>query len=230
MSVWLESRSTISGRRMGIIGLFIWLCIAGVNYFATAKVITKAGYSGWWILIPLLPVFLMIATFAVFDLEVHPLVSSGFTVFPSFTGIRYMLVIDIIGGLFTWIMFLVFAFSAWPVAGSSHTFRPLVASGETTGATFGPSGGAPAQVGSGPRTSSPRPGATPIAPQSPGPRSAVQAGRKIVFCAWCGESIPGNRALGHDCGPKDRSEVFCRYCGTAFTPGSTTCAICAGNS
>jgi len=56
-------------------------------------------------------------------------------------------------------------------------------------------------------------------------RGAVDTRRRI-YCPWCGEHIPGNRALGHDWSPKDRPEVICRFCGQAFPEGTTLCPTC----
>jgi len=60
-------------------------------------------------------------------------------------------------------------------------------------------------------------------------RAGVPGGvdmRRRLYCPWCGEHIPGNRALGHDCGPKDRPEVICRFCGQTFPEGTTSCPTC----
>jgi hypothetical protein len=65
------------------------------------------------------------------------------------------------------------------------------------------------------------PGAGPAGlPGAAGARPGAQ------FCPWCGESLPGNRALFHDCGPKDRPETHCKNCGTPFAAGSAQCASC----
>jgi len=69
----------------------------------------------------------------------------------------------------------------------------------------------------------------PASPGGPGPRPIPGDGPAVVAsappakrpvgksCAWCGEALPGNRALFHDCGPKDRPEVFCKKCGNALS-------------
>jgi Protein of unknown function (DUF2510) len=46
--------------------LFIYLAIVVISILAAVKVVTKAGYSGWWVLITLVPVlnFVMLLVFA----------------------------------------------------------------------------------------------------------------------------------------------------------------------
>ncbi len=47
------------------------LSVAVLNLIATVKIITKAGYSGWWILAPVAPVVLTFATL-VFGASAEP--------------------------------------------------------------------------------------------------------------------------------------------------------------
>ena len=80
--------------------LFIYLAIITVSIWATAKVISKAGYSGWWVLVSFVPLLNMV-------------------------------------------MFLVFAFSKWPIQQrleSAERMGPPPAAG---GGRFGWNGFAP---------------------------------------------------------------------------------------
>jgi predicted RNA-binding Zn-ribbon protein involved in translation (DUF1610 family) len=80
-----------------------------VSLIAIGKIITKAGYSGWWVIVPLLPLMGYIITALVAASDV----SSGY----SGNNVAGWLVFDGILGFLAWVFFLVFAFSAWPSAG-----------------------------------------------------------------------------------------------------------------
>jgi len=54
--------------------LFIYLSIITVSIWATAKVISKAGYSGWWVLVSFVPLLNMVM-FLVFAFNKWPIES-----------------------------------------------------------------------------------------------------------------------------------------------------------
>jgi uncharacterized membrane protein YhaH (DUF805 family) len=56
-----QGQSICSGPSAGLLAslgiwLFVYLAILVVGFFAMIQVVTKAGYSGWWVLITLIPV------------------------------------------------------------------------------------------------------------------------------------------------------------------------------
>jgi hypothetical protein len=59
---------------------------------------------------------------------------------------------------------------------------------------------------------------------------AGNQGKALNHCVWCGEVLPGNRALFHNCGAKDRPAAFCRNCGDALIDGTFNCANCGSSS
>jgi hypothetical protein len=135
--------------------------------------------------------------------------------------------LDEISIILNWIFYLVFAFSRWPVSGNH---APHVEGPRPTEAF---------RVNTGPASAPPTPGgalptarSVPMSAASPGsgpagvPTSSAPKGPNAQFCGWCGESLPGNRALFHDCGPKDRPDSFCKRCGTALPAGTSECSSC----
>jgi uncharacterized membrane protein len=91
----------------------VGLCVLGV--VAVVKIITKAGYSGWWALVPLSPVAVWIVNFAVLVHAANsPFSSSTSGSFDaaSFVGLW---VLDTVDALVILVFVLVFAFSEWPV-------------------------------------------------------------------------------------------------------------------
>jgi hypothetical protein len=130
--------------------------------------------------------------------------------------------------LLNWVFYMVFAFSRWPVSGTGHARDPDVPRPpESTRSIPNPVSSSPTPAAAMPSArvitgSAAGPGAGPGgAPRSPAPqRPGAQS------CGWCGESLPGNRALFHDCGSKDRPETFCKNCGSALPAGSATCSSC----
>lgn len=98
----------------GAIELLVFIGLAILNLLATVKIITKAGYSGWWILVPLSPIVMSIITFAVVVYQVRTSLTGGVDSFNT-TGIAGLWVVDLLCGLFAWVFFLVFAFVQWPI-------------------------------------------------------------------------------------------------------------------
>jgi hypothetical protein len=98
----------------GVLELFVFTGLAVLNLVATVKIITKAGYSGWWILVPLSPIVMSIITFAVFVYEVRTSLTGDASSFNT-TSITGLWVLDVVCGLLSWVFFLIFAFAEWPM-------------------------------------------------------------------------------------------------------------------
>jgi hypothetical protein len=76
------------------------------------KIITKAGYSGWWILLPIAPlVSLMVGSVATASAARTGSLSHLLHTLAGWYVITVLLV------FIDWIFFLIFAFSEWPVLG-----------------------------------------------------------------------------------------------------------------
>jgi hypothetical protein len=204
-----------------------------------------------WILVPLVPIVL---TLILYVKEIHGLgefnqnggiefsrLSVAFYVdalaadssFRYNIGLGALFYADLICTVGSWLMFVVFAFSSWPVEGSNHERRtrrvhrpapstfsnvePVVAPPDLKEAnamrfgrpaTASPSASAPA---------APPIVSTPVATEAP----------TVQFCPWCGKEQAVNALAIHHCGPKNRPATYCSNCGTPFAPGASECASCA---
>jgi hypothetical protein len=195
--------------------LIVAMGVAAITLIAMGTIIAKAGYSAKWILVPLSPVILVIAMYVDLNIFVKDSLQNGFFAVSDLKSAVILFYLSIIAYVVAWVFFLIFAFRPWPslegaaAGGPRPTVVPAVAgragapgAGQTRTTTW-----------------------SALAAPTVASRGAVDTRRRI-YCAWCGERIPGNRALGHDCGPKDRPEVICRFCGQAFPEGTTLCPTC----
>jgi len=217
----------------GITDLVILLGILALNFFAVAKIITKAGYSPKWIWVPLTPVCLWFFTFILLTVDVRTIVlANNATVsLPVSLGNFLLLeVIDFLSVVVTWVFFLIFAFSTWPVSVARRETRSFEADPRTTFVPASrPWAGAPALTpdipGSGAAT-------TTLAHSRPVPASAqtlpppsVEKSR-IIYCSWCGNQRASDAVAIHHCGSLDRPAVYCMNCGTPLGSGAPTCTSC----
>ena len=117
-------RADWRGGLMNYLGLVIALAIFVVIIVAYVQIITKAGYSPWWILLPLAMPVMYFVTFAVLlhDSLHQPFGTSGVTTLTNDFG--FLGTIDLLVGLANFVMFLVFAFSEWPVMREARSRRP----------------------------------------------------------------------------------------------------------
>ncbi len=83
-----------------------------LNLVGTVKIITKAGYSGWWILVPFGPV---VQTFATSVVGSHAVVSGITTRSFDFAPTGALALIDLSSVILSEVVFLIFAFRQWPV-------------------------------------------------------------------------------------------------------------------
>ncbi len=82
--------------------------------FAVYQVGTKAGYSGWWTVVPLSP-WLVGFAMAVFNRSVVSSLDGHLSLNGALTDLRVDAVLEVLIVLFVMVMFVVFAFSDWPV-------------------------------------------------------------------------------------------------------------------
>ena len=212
------------------IQLIITLGAVALTYFAMSRIIAQAGYSSIWILLPIAPVVLTIICYVILWHDLNAIIIGGPIGFFGVDSVGLFWHLDQIAFVLNWIFFLVFAFSRWPGsvirhvtdvdAPSAPQYSRPVTRGPGSGLPAPPDPVIPQRVAT---ASAAGPGATPaVVPSTPGVKKPG-----AQFCAWCGEALPGNRALFHDCGSRDRPETHCKNCGTVFVSGSSECASCA---
>ena len=217
----------------GITDLLILLGILALNFFAVAKIITKAGYSPKWIWVPLTPVCLWFFTFILLTVDVRTIVlANNATVsLPVSLGNFLLLeVVDFLSVIVTWVFFLIFAFSTWPVSVARRGTRSFEADPRRTFVpASGPRAGAPALTpdipGSGAATTTPahsRP--VPVSAQTLPPPSVEKS--RIIYCSWCGNQRASDAVAIHHCGSLDRPAVYCMNCGTPLGSSAPTCTSC----
>jgi hypothetical protein len=212
--------------------LVVQLVLLVLNFVAVSKIITKAGYSPRWILVPLTTVGLWVVTFILLVVDVRTEIVGGGTlsVPVSLSSFKLLQGLDLVSVLVTWILFLVFAFSDWPVATRRHDAGGSVSG---RGAPVLPSPGPGPSRLAGPTSSV----APPIGPATSGaaaPTSTLvqdpAAAPAVIFCSWCGKERAVNAQAIHHCGSKDRPAVHCMHCGTPLGEAAATCAACGAST
>ncbi len=110
----ITSSSGAGAVALGLLVLLVILALVVLNYVAIFKIITKAGYSGWWILIPLSPPIAYGISYAAVSHEISNYNSYGDSA-DFWRQIVGWLVLVGISYLIQWVFFYIFAFSDWPV-------------------------------------------------------------------------------------------------------------------
>ncbi len=136
--------------------------------------------------------------------------------------------VDVLSVIVTWVFFLIFAFSTWPVSLARREARSFERDPRTT---FVPPArsraGAPALTpdipGSGAATTTPA-HSRPVPVQTL-PPPAVEKSR-IICCSWCGSQRASDAVAIHHCGSLDRPAVYCMNCGTPLGSGAPRCTSC----
>jgi hypothetical protein len=204
-----------------------------LNFFAVAKIITKAGYSPRWIWVPLAPVCLWFFTFILLTVDVRTIVLGGgatATLPVNLGNFALLEVIDFLSVIVTWVFFLIFAFSTWPVSLARRDTRGFEADPRTTFVPAArPRVGAPALTpdipGGGAATSTPayaRP--VPASAQTLPPPPVEKS--RVIYCSWCGNQRASDAVAIHHCGSLDRPAVYCMNCGTPLGSGAPACTSC----
>jgi hypothetical protein len=215
---------------LGLIVLVLWLGCGVLTVFATAKIISKAGYSVLWILVPLAPVFVTIVSWVVEYTDFRSVIHGGTF---DFTSLGVVFYLDILSMFVAWLFFIIFAFSSWPAL-QARRQEPAPVSGPPTRSRPGVPApvlsGAPAPTSSLSGMNAKRFGRTPAAPE---PSASVDSSDlqtaeqpTVVYCQWCGKERAVDALSIHHCGPKDRPVAFCTVCGASVTQGATDCASC----
>jgi hypothetical protein len=220
----------------GLVDLVIGIGLLVLDFVAVAKIITKAGYSSRWILVPLAPVFLWLVSIVLLAVDVRTVFIGDATVSVpvGLANFQILEILDFLSVFVTWVFFLIFAFSNWPV--STQRREPMRPFADRP-ADFAYAGQAPSRPVSapghpgttvaGPATTTGGAGAPPVTPgtfQNAAPQPAEQP--QVIFCSWCGKERAVNAQAIHHCGSRDRPAVHCMRCGTLFEDGATNCASC----
>jgi hypothetical protein len=217
----------------GVTDLVILLGILALNFVAVAKIITKAGYSPRWIWVPLTPVCLWFFTLILLAVDVRTIVlgrDATVSLPVSLGNFALLQVADVLSVIVTWVFFLIFAFSTWPVTLARREARSFERDPRTTFVPVARSrAGAPALTpdipGSGAATTTPahsRP--VPVSAQTLPPPSVERS--RIIYCSWCGSQRAGDAVAIHHCGSLDRPAVYCMNCGSTLGSGAPSCTSC----
>jgi hypothetical protein len=216
------------------VDVVISMAVLAISCWAVSKIILQAGFSAWWILVPLAPTLLTIACLAELWNDVHDLLYGGAFGFTGIENVGTTWKADEVAILIFWLLSLVFAASRWPVWMSHHS-SPVTAANVGTHPTVraGTIGSIPVPAPVAPRAAEradlPRSGEGAVRTTETPAQYAATPGADtlaVPHCRWCGEGLPGSRITFHNCGPKDRPAAFCTKCGTALVAGSPTCPSC----
>ena len=107
------SASDVAG--IAIAAAVIGLGLTILNLVAVGKIITKAGYSAWWILVVFMPVASWVVSVVILDRAANSPFNSATSASFEARSFVALWVVNGIGIVLPWIFFLVFAFSDWPV-------------------------------------------------------------------------------------------------------------------
>jgi hypothetical protein len=216
-----------------LIALLVVGALVILNFAAGAKIIGQSGFSWWWVILPFLPFALTIANFITLWNRTHQFALGGTFGFVglNYAGVGVVFRADEGALLLSWAAFLIFAFIRWPVSGEHdeveerahrRSFRRRV----DAAAEMPIEAGRVRENVKQPRAARSREKVGAVAAaSSPAPRRSSTPA--IKHCVWCGDPLPGSRALFHDCGDKDAPPVFCAKCGSALSEDSDDCLQCA---
>jgi hypothetical protein len=203
---------------VGIFILGVAFALFVLDFYALGRIITKAGFSAWWVCAPLAPFILAVILWIAELVDLRAFIVGDGAHFGNLEPLAWLWFLS---GVFSWIMYLVFAFSEWPVqrqGASSRRDPPR----PTTG-SFSPA---------------PPPAAGPVAPGAPDAEAhmaeasapgavaiAPPLAPAVAFCTWCGRRRDPDAIAIHHCGPKDRPAVHCTGCGGTLEE-TPFCAAC----
>lgn len=209
---------------MGVLALIVGFGMLVSSYVAIAVIISKAGYSAWWVLVPLsLPISAIVA-YALLDASAQ---TGTLTFNRLFEGTLAYSLITLFLSFLNWAFLIAFAFSSWPALeqprprrlGPASPNDPYPRSTVPLG-PWSPPEGAPL---SGDLSG--------LAAAPPTPLTAVadRVEPKSTFCAWCASERPAGSYALHHCGPKDRPRVYCTACGSGLAADGA-CGQCSNQA
>jgi hypothetical protein len=126
-----------------LVGLIIAFCVWALFIVAWIQIITKAGYSPWWILLPVSLVVLWIIDIFLLFRSLSAVTGYSAVNFQTFADAEQTLyAVILLDVILNMIMFFVFAFSEWPVMKMSRLRYPGDGLGPRSSRPFDrPSGG-----------------------------------------------------------------------------------------
>lgn len=235
-------RLATTGSRVSIFDLLLILVVLAVSFWGASRIVLRMGYSSKWLLAPFVSLVLTFIGYIKLYVDLHSLASPipfnfGITtIISGVMGVGVVWTIDKFTILANWLLFLIVAFAPWPAGLTGESVRrtsdlpapPTSAPqpGRSVPSPFRGPGGppTPASDGAGSPLNENAPQGAPAASVAP----TTGAGSvRIKHCVWCGESLPGSRALFHDCGSKDRPATNCAACGSALPSDGAACTVCA---
>lgn len=208
----------------GGVSLIVALAIVVGDFWAVTRIIHQAGYSRNWILVPLTSFALFIAVAVDSVVSIHDFALGTTTGLSYFDGVGVLWSLFSVSLFVNWVFFMIFAFSNWPVSrdGGGPARGPTQPAEPYPAASPTPSAKVPRGVT---RDYSPPAASTTTTTATAAPSTPAVPSPAAKRCVWCAESLPGSRALFHDCGPKDRPPVYCAKCGSSLTAAGD-CASC----
>jgi hypothetical protein len=220
-----------------VLNLIISVVFIAVIFWALTRIVDKAGLTRLWLLIPLVTAGLTIACAVNTYSQVHGIPFSfsnglfGYSqlnllwhrdaVSPGFEQPGLLWHIDLISIGANFLLFVFFAVVPWGL----DRGQVKVSSASRVTGTLPAAAGTPAKVTRGVTRDYGPTGAAQATVVAPAPSAAAPTTK---HCVWCAESLPGSRALFHDCGPKSRPPIFCAKCGSTLTAVGD-CASCGAS-
>lgn len=207
---------------MGAVTIFLLFGGIVLNLFAMRSIITKAGYSPNWILVPVMPVVLFFTTMIVEFIDLRTIIdgSSFFSFRSNFEILGILSGLTILSIFVSWVFFIVFAFSDWPVGPGQR--QPASRAAAPRPPVIPVSAGLPIRM-------TPVSGATLPSGQAPsagGLHFPTPPPPETIYCPWCAKPRAVNAHAIHHCGPLDRPAVYCTHCGEALTESTGRCSSC----
>jgi hypothetical protein len=189
---------TVPGRVTAFFVVFIVIMIA-ISLFSLvcdAKIISKAGYSGWLVLTAFVPVVNFVL-FIVFAFAKWPIQSRLEEAERGRYGGGYG------GG-----------------GGGGYGGGSGGGAGGYGPPPFAPGLPVPPPLG-GATSASPASPAPPVATAAP-----ADVAQNVIYCSWCGKPRAVDAQAIHHCGSMERPPAYCMNCGTPLGDGATACAAC----
>jgi hypothetical protein len=180
---------------LGVLGLLVFLFMMLCQF----KVVTKAGYSGWYVLTQFIPlvglVFFFMFVFGKWPIEARLEAAER-----GARGYRP-------------------PFMPGP---------PGPPPGAPVAAPPPPPPPPPPPAHATPRHLVPLSSLEPPPPPLPPPAASElrSTDPDVIFCSWCGKERRVDAAAIHHCGSRERPAVYCMRCGTPFAEGAASCASC----
>ena len=162
------------------------------------KIISKAGYSGWFVLTAFVPI-LNIVMFIIFAFAKWP-VQEQLETAQRAAGRGYSPP----------------PFGQGPPRGPVPVPTPGASSPSGPVGSAAPWGPPPAPTGM----------EVPSSASTVAIDLQTRGNNGVIFCSWCGKERAIDAQSIHHCGSRERPPVYCMSCGTPFQDGASSCAAC----